>query len=258
MELITSDTISLISVCDDFKPSSVKAYFTTRIGGVSSGPYASLNMSQATGDHHEVIQENEHLVYKAINAPMRRLVVRQVHHSDVYIDDGQLNGVAGNYDAIISKYQDVLIQTYHADCFPVYFYCDKTHTIGLAHAGWKGVYKDIVSKVVEAMCITYGAQAQTMQVVIGPGISTAAYEVSDELAVTFQNKYSDKVTRQLNNHWHLDLVACISEQLEKLGIARNLIVKPSYCTFTSEKLFFSHRRDGEKTGRMVAMMYLGY
>lgn len=246
--------IDVVDYSDFFKPSIVKAYFTTRLGGISQGPYASLNMSTATGDSADHVCENRERLLRGLGSPKRLIFAKQVHGNAVYIDDGKVTGLVGEYDAIVSPYKDVALMTYHADCFPVFAYCLKTGVMGMCHAGWQGVFKEIVKGLLEAMCHKLGAEMQEIRVVIGPGIGLDAYQVSQTLADQFTDKFGQEVVENRQDGPHLDLNKCLLMTLIEKGLATEQIQSSSACTYGQPSYFFSHRRDGQQTGRMVAVI----
>lgn len=246
--------IDVVDYSGFFKPSTVKAYFTTRIGGVSQGSYSFLNMSAATGDAEANVEENRQRLLRALGSPKRLIFAKQVHGSHVYVDDGSAMGLVGEYDGLVSSYDDVALMTYHADCYPVFAYCLKTGVMGMCHAGWQGVFNEVAKVMLDAMCHKAGAQIEQIKVVIGPGIGLDAYQVSQVLASQFSEKFGQAVVQSREDGPHLDLKQCLIKTLLLSGLNPQLVMADSACTLSHQQYFFSHRRDGHLTGRMVAVM----
>ncbi len=235
------------------QPSTAQAFFSTRLGGVSTGPYASLNLGSATGDCLDSVDENFKRLRHLAGNPTRWLRVSQVHGNGIVVDNGELDGLCGEADGLVSRFSNVALSTYHADCYPIYMTCCSSGVIGLAHAGWQGVRKEIGGALLSHM-LQEGAVLESIRVVIGPGISGEVYRVSESLAVDFSGYFGEEVVLQRDDGPHLDLVTCIVKTIVGLGVAQAHITCSQLCTYSDEVRFFSHRRDGARTGRMMAVM----
>lgn len=248
---------AVVDFSQALQPSAVKAFFSTRQGGVSLAPYASLNLSTATGDCQAHVAENLRRIEAVAGWPKRWLRLKQVHGDHIVVDDGRMQGLVGEGDGLITAYADVALSTYHADCYPIFCACSKSGLIGLAHAGWQGTYKRIGPKLLQEMCVQ-GASLETVSILVGPGISQAAYQVSRALAEDFVSAFSnvkgEAVVLESHGSYYLNLAACIELSLMELGIQRHQIRVSGACTFGDSAHYYSHRRDGVKTGRMMAVI----
>lgn len=241
--------IAVVDLDQALQPLAVKAFFSTRSGGVSQGPYHALNLSVATGDEPKAVAENLRRLKEAAGSPSRWLTVKQVHGDRVLVDDGAANGLMGEADGLVTRFSDVALSTYHADCYPIYAVCGASGILGLAHAGWQGVYLEIAKRLVETM-VAEGASRESIRIAIGPGIGPSVYEVSETLAKQFAERFgAEVVTGRL-----LNLPACIVKSLKASGIEQEQIAISGLCTLSNPELFFSHRRDGATTGRMMAVI----
>lgn len=251
------EPLMLIEYAAFFKPSNVKAYFSTRIGGVSKAPFESLNFGRATSDEPGNIDENYQRLYRAVKGKRRHLYANQVHGTQIYVDSGIESGCVGDFDAIISSYPDAFITTYHADCYPVYFASARNGVFGLAHAGWKGVYGELVKKVYMKMKEICDKDLSDLMVVVGPGICADHYEVGESLAADFREKFSTSVVLSKDGRYFLNLKECIVHTLAEVGISDEKIKVSGACTYEKSDLFYSFRRDGADAGRMLAVITAG-
>jgi polyphenol oxidase len=237
----------------------IRTFFTSRLGGVSKGPFCSLNFGKFTDDAPENIEENRKRVFEALNIEHPIMVFpRQVHGDAIAcigVQDvtGRNNITIEETDAVITRLKHVILTTVHADCIPVYLADLKNGVIGLAHAGWRGTRENIAVKTADRMVELLGAEKSSMIAVIGPGVAACCFEVGQEVYDAFKEvfPYVDRYASQKENgKFLLDLKSINERQLRTAGIEN---VKVSgFCTCCDEELFFSHRRDHGMTGRMAA------
>jgi polyphenol oxidase len=216
--------------------------FSTRAGGVSAGPFTSLNLG-GPQDDPEKIEQNRQLALKEFGAQGGRLcILKQVHGSQVCLArEGRQEG-----DAIVTNEIGLLLAVSIADCYPVLLYDDTNKVIAAAHAGWRGVRSHIISKTIEQMK-RIGADARNIKVAIGQGICRQHFEVGKEVIDEFINA-GFPVQRGDDNK--IDLPSNIIHDLLNSGITENNVWTMGRCTFEPE--FFSYRRDMGLTGRMWA------
>ncbi|MGM0419580.1 MAG: peptidoglycan editing factor PgeF [Bacillota bacterium] len=163
-------------------------------------------------------------------------------------------------DAIISINSKVILKTIHADCLPIYFYNPKKSILGLAHAGWQGTLNKIVAKVIHEMEFYYEAKAETTYVVIGPGIDGNNYQVSKDLYSSFNYSWSGeldffKKDTTSKDKYFLDLKQANKQLLLANDIKAENIFISDYSTYLDDDLFHSYRREGDKAGRMTALLF---
>ena len=231
----------------------IKAYFTTRDGGVSVGEFTSLNMGFNTADENVI--KNRDIVVKSLGTKVCEIIPTQVHKTDIALIDEALDQriFVGEYDALVTKRKNVLLTTCHADCLAVYLYDKENKVIGLAHAGWKGTLGKIAVKTLQKMCKELGANEKTTIAAISPGISKCCFEVGTEVYEAFKENlsYVDNYTvKKENGKYNLDLKGINLKQLHDCGIT-GVELSP-YCTSCNTDMFFSHRKEKGKTGRMCA------
>jgi len=215
--------------------------FTTRSGGVSAGPYATLNLSFAVGDEPERVRENRRRVLEAFeNPPLFEL--DQVHGGEVVVAEGP--GMAEG-DAAITNTPGLLLRVSAADCYPVLLEDERTGAVAALHAGWRGLAAGIVENTVKALAEHFGSRPEDLSAAIGPGICGACYQVGPEVvAATAAPARPDP---RAPGRFLLDLAAGIRARLSALGVER--VWEAGRCTYEDEGLF-SYRRQGRKSGRM--------
>lgn len=225
----------------------VRALITTRAGGVSSEKFASLNLSARVGDDPQCVARNRAILRAYL--PAEPAWMKQVHGT-VVIDaaqakpdteaDGAVANVAGSLCAVMT-----------ADCLPVLLSDRAGKTVGIAHAGWRGLAGGIIENVVRAMAVA----PQGLIAYIGPGIGARHYEVGEDVRKAFVDKdpaaTTSFVPRQ-NGKYFVDLHELARQRLAAAGVAE--VHGGGFCT-ASEERFFSFRRD-RTTGRMASLIWL--
>ncbi|MEO1582230.1 MAG: peptidoglycan editing factor PgeF [Pseudomonadota bacterium] len=228
----------------------VQAFTTSRAGGVSEGPYASMNLGDHVGDAPAAVTENrEQLVHDA-KLPAPPLWLNQVHGNHVIHDSQWLPGIEA--DAIISKRADVALAVLTADCLPVLLASTEGDEIGAIHAGWRGLAGNIIQNTVAAM----STPASALVVWIGPGISQVHYEVDDavrEAFITEDHLATNCFAPNERGRWQADLKSLAVIALRSVGVRR--ITDAGLCSFALDDRFFSHRRSAP-TGRMASLIRL--
>lgn len=237
-------------------------FSTTRMGGVSSGTFNSLNLGEYTEDAVVNIHQNRELLATELGISANQIYnAHQVHESSVKLIDEALTKLSAidrksalqGFDAFICNIPGVCITVTTADCVPILLFDPQQKAIAAIHSGWKSTLHTITQETIRAMHIKFGTQACDLIAAIGPCISKAVYEVGEELHAKFEQKGFD--TNRLfetkpNGKYLFDIREAVRLQLVEVGV-KNIEVSP-YCTFTDEELFFSARRQGNKSGRMLS------
>ena len=224
-------------------PGPYRVAFSTRHGGVSDGPYESLNLGVLTGDRPENAHENRRRLCEAVGADAERLAMnRQVHAATVNRAVAGERGREG--DGLWTEDPDVPMLKLTADCLPVAI-ARRNGGAGLAllHAGRLGLLEGVVEAGVAAL------GAGELVAAVGPGIGPCCYEVGDEIADAYRARFGPTVVRGRN----LDLWAAAERVLRDAGVAS--VERVDVCTACSED-FFSHRRDKGVTGRQGVIGYV--
>lgn len=238
---------------------------TTRQGGISKLPFKSLNMGLHVSDRQQDVIYNRTRLAESLGMTMEQWVSgEQVHGTRVeVIDDTQKGKGAFSYkdsllgvDGLITNQKGLLCTAFFADCVPLFFFDQDTGYIGIAHAGWKGTVNGIGEKMVKKF-EQVGSTIKTLRVAIGPCISQEAYEVDERVIKNLtEEQIINSTIKVTDSHSLLDLKELNIEILLQSGVLRHNIEVTNYCTYREKELFFSHRRDHGKTGRMLG--YIGF
>ncbi len=228
--------------------------FFTRHGGVSAGAYASLNFSYAVGDEAANVDENLRRAAAALGvAPDRLYFAAQVHGRDVLELDGSESSSAIMHteaDAIVSGCPDLACAVRTADCLPILIADRTTGRAVAAHAGWRG----LVGRVIDAVASRLGGDPTDWVAAIGPHISTAAFEVSEDVARELEacSDATAPCVRVAGEKPKVDLAQVARAQLLTLGIAPEHVEHVGGCTRLDPMDYFSFRRDGRHSGRHLS------
>ena len=242
---------------DIFSKNVLNAVFT-RHGGISPEPWNSLNLSISVGDDPARVAENREHAFNALGRnPASLHDAWLVHGTDVIFADAprSLEQPTQKADIIFTNNPEVSLFMRFADCVPLLFHDPKKHVIGISHAGWMGTVKGVAEVSVQAMKERYGSDPQDIVVGIGPSISVDHYEVGEEVAVQFREKYgneAEQVVQTRDGHIYLDLWTANALQLQKMGVEQIQI--SGLCTACHLDDWYSHRAEKGKTGRFGALL----
>ena len=230
-------------------PRNVRGFVTTRSGGVSEGSYASMNLGFAAGDDAARVAENRRRV--AQHLPGAPAWLRQVHGANV-VTLVERPGDVPIADAAVTRTRALPLVVLVADCLPVLLADRAGTTVGVAHAGWRGVVAGVLESTVRAMeCAPHDIVAW-----IGPGIGPDAFEVGEDVLEAFlaRDDGAREAFRPLRaGKWLADLPALARMRLASAGIAHT--TGGTWCTVRDAQRFYSYRRDGP-SGRMGAFIWL--
>ena len=222
-------------------PGPYEIAFSTRVGGVSEGPYDSLNLGRLTGDEVERVDENRRLLCAEIGSDPARLALnRQIHSATVHAAEPGRHGRPG--DGLWTDDPDLPILAMTADCLPLALARVGGDVPGVAvlHAGWRGLLDGIVAEGVHTLVAdTPGGKVAAA---VGPAIGPCCYEVGPEVSEPFAARYGADVVRGRR----LDLWTSAERALRAAGVEE--IERVDLCTSCNPELFFSHRRTGEPRG----------
>jgi YfiH family protein len=219
--------------------------FTTRLGGVSDGPYASLNLGRKSGDDVEHTDQNRRIACEAIGADVTKLALNFQVHSDRVVRASA--GVRGERaDGLWTDEPGLPILALSADCLPIALVRTggEQPAAAVLHVGWRGLLAGIVGAGASAL----GDHA--LAAAIGPGIGPCCYEVGDEVAAPFRERFGDDVVRDRR----LDLWMSAERALRAAGVEH--VDRVDRCTACESETFFSHRRDAGRTGRQGVIAYV--
>ncbi|MCY1014824.1 peptidoglycan editing factor PgeF [Pyxidicoccus sp. MSG2] len=227
--------------------------FATRAGGVSEGPYASLNLGFSTGDAQEKVLENLRRLATGAGAPLGALCrVSQVHGDRVLEARGgegeALRPVEGEADALWTEAPGTWVAVGTADCVPVLLVDPDGQRVAAVHSGWRGTDADISARAVEAL-VAKGARPERLLAAVGPCIQRCCYEVSGELGQRFTARFGAEVVEAAGGAVKLDLTRAVRLTLLRAGLKPAHVDVLPACTACEPERFFSHRRDAGRTGR---------
>jgi YfiH family protein len=229
-------------------PPRVKALVTTRNGGVSGGPYTSLNLGTRVGDDPQAVTENRARLSARLPSEPRWL--QQVHGIDVVQADRAAEEPTA--DAAFTRIAGVVCAVQIADCLPVLF-CDREGTrVAAAHAGWRGLSAGVLERTVSAL----GVSPDELIAWLGPAIGPQKFEVGADVFETFTTDDAAAMAafRPLREaKWLADLYALARHRLSRAGMTA--VFGGGLCTFSDPLRFFSHRRD-RVTGRHGALIWI--
>jgi YfiH family protein len=239
-------------------PDAVAA-FSTRGGGVSGGPYSSLNLGILTEDEPANVDSNRTRLAAAVERdPAGVAMGLQVHGYGIEVHTAPLHRSAYTQrvadlreaDAQITSSRAVTPLVLVADCVPLIL--STPGAAAAVHCGWRGVAAGIVERAVESACALAGCSPAEAAAALGPGIGPCCYDVGDDVAVSFRERGLGAALRA----GRLDLAAAVVLELGRAGLERAAIWEVGLCTSCNPELFFSHRRDGGVSGRQGGLAWL--
>lgn len=242
--------------------------FSSRLGGVSADPFASLNLGLHVGDIQEKVLENRRRIMSVFNQDINRMVCcRQIHGSQVAIISSQNRGCGSialedsldGIDGMVTDLKGLYMATFYADCIPVFIFDPVKKCIGMAHSGWKGTMSRIAVKTVKILEQEFGCSPKNMEAFIGPGIGPCCFEIQAELAANATAEFSefrDIIIKEKNGRYTWDLQRTIQQMLAASGLNPDNIIRASLCTSCHNDLFYSYRKEKGITGRMGAILGL--
>lgn len=247
------------------KTEAVRHLFSTRIGGVSEGEYASMNFSIARGDREEAVLENYKRIAGILGCDINDMVAsHQTHTTTIRRVTGADRGKGisrerdyENVDGLMTDEPGIVLVTYYADCVPLYFVDPVHRAIGLAHSGWRGTAERMGECMVRAMQDAFGSRPEELYAAIGPSICRDCYEVSEDVALRFADMGEAVVLPgKAPGKYQLDLWLANERILEQAGIPGKQIAVTDLCTCHNSEFLFSHRASGGKRGNLGAFLML--
>lgn len=284
--LACGDTMEYLTFPGLMEIPCIEHLFSTRVGGVSEGVYSTLNFSITRGDNPASVLEN----YKRVGEVFEKgcdsfVATHQTHTTNIRIVTGEDAGKGVtrdrdyfDVDGLITKEKGLILSCFFADCVPLYFVDKKKQVIGLAHSGWRGTVAGMGACMVKRMQKEFGCEPENIQAAIGPSICQECYEVSEEVALRFQEGfwredavkgYCEQACQTKNyprkeillpgnaqGKYQLDLWLANLVVLRSAGIPLENISVTDVCTHCNSPYLFSHRTTGEKRGNLAAFLML--
>lgn len=241
---------------------------STRVGGVSQAPFDSLNTGFTVADDPSAVWENRRRFAACLGQESLTWFLSMTHGKEVARIDERpplpeppesVPRPLYAADACVTNVPGIPLNLTIADCVPVFFHDPRARCIGLAHAGWRGTVAGIVKETVIAMTRFYGSRPEDVLVGIGPSIGPTEFEVGPEVVGEFRDAFPQhpELFVELGEGKALvDLWRANSLMAMRAGVAESNIVVSGWCTVSHPQLFFSHRRDRGRTGRLLAGIIL--
>ncbi len=241
--------------------------FSTRIGGVSTGIYESLNLGMNRGDNPELVKSNWELFLRACGITETEFVCgNQIHSNIVHVatkDDlrpAYGPGELINADGYVTNIPGVALAVFTADCVPVLLEDSKNKVIGCIHAGWRGAVADIEGEGIRKM-LKLGAKEENICIAIGPAIDKCCFEVGEEVAEGIVNLLGESgerfLLRKENGKYMADLRGAVRERFLQLGIKEENIETVGACTMCHPEKYWSHRYTKGIRGSLASVITLG-
>lgn len=243
--------------------------FSTRLGGVSEGKYATMNFTFTRGDDPNHVRENYRRMAAALGVNPDRMVLSwQTHTTNVRVvtetDAGKGIGKDRDYedvDGLVTNVPGITLVTFYADCVPLYLVDPVNRAIGLSHSGWRGTVNRMGQATVEAMGRAYGTKPEDLIACIGPSICQDCFEVGGEVVEEFHQAFASCYWTELSykkgsgkhqlNLWRANQIV-----FEEAGVRPENIYTTDICTHCNPELLFSHRTMGNERGNLAAFLCL--
>jgi polyphenol oxidase len=224
----------------------LSAGMSTILDGECKSAYG-MNLSYNVGDDPSNVKRNRDLFYSRLHISGEQLAIPLQCHSDTVLKI-DTPGEYGQCDALITNVKRIALVVTVADCVPILLFDPVNKAIGAVHAGWRGTAGQIVKRTVVKMTSEYQTDPSRLLAFIGPSAGVCCYEVGEEVAVMFKNK----IVSYSGNSVFVDLKEENKLHLQQEGTLVDHIEVSKFCTICEKELFHSFRRDGKKSGRMMA------
>lgn len=225
--------------------------FTTRSGGVSLPPFDSLNLGTGTTDSPESVRENYQILYHFLSIREENAaLMRQVHSATVRVVEQ--GGIYADTDGILTVTPGLLLGVRTADCVPVLMYDPYQRAVGAIHCGWRPIVDDILERALGMLRAEWNSRPEDIFVALGPSAGSCCYEIGDDVI----ERLAPSSVLNRNGRRYADLQGEITSRLRSAGVGKDHIEPIPHCTICNHALYFSHRRDGVLSGRMMGYIFL--
>lgn len=248
----------------------VRHLFSTRLGGVSSGIFSTMNLSFTRGDEKAAVDENYRRIAGVLGCELTDIVCSdQTHTTNIRTVEAKDRGKGiicpkdyTDIDGLITDVPGIVLATFYADCVPLFFIDTKKKAVGLSHSGWRGTVGRMGQHTIEAMKDAYGTKPEDVVAAVGPSICQDCYEVSEDVAEAFYQEFHGKgqgdeiLLSKGNGKYQLNLWRANQIVLEEAGIRPDKIQVTDICTCCNPDYLFSHRASQGKRGNLGAFLGL--
>ncbi len=225
--------------------------FSTRLGGTSEGPYVSLNLGSSTGDHRERVLQNRRRLCDALGAPYPPVLPRQVLGADVVT----ASEIARDADGVVTSERGRPLLTLSADCVLILLFDAVRRAVAGVHSSRHGARGRIAGNAVELMTREFGSRPRDIVAAVGPSIGPCCYEVREDVIAEWRGS-GERFLLARSGRTVLDLWAATRSHLEEAGVRPEAIDEARICTRCRPDQFYSYRRDGARTGRFGALIWI--
>lgn len=268
-KLVERNGVSYLEFDSLKKQSWLTHAFSTRLGGVSHGCFASMNLGFGRGEADEIVAENYRRLGEAVGFDWKKVVLsHQTHTTNVRLvtseDAGKGTVRERDYtdvDGLITNESGLPLVTFYADCVPLYFADPRNKAIGLSHSGWRGTVNRMGEKTLQAMHEAFGTDSKDVIAVVGPSICGDCFEVGPEVVAEFSQTFTKAQMQEIchpgeNDRSFLDLWKANHIILEEAGIPKQQISVTDICTRCNPNLLYSHRIMGAQRGNLAAILMI--
>ncbi len=245
------------------KTGVVRHGFSTRLGGVSTGHCATMNISTTRGDDPAAVEENRRRIAKAIGVRAEDMTyTNQTHTTNVAVVEAKDRGKRFmETDGMVTNVPEICLVTFYADCVPLFFVDPVHRAIGLSHSGWRGTVGKMGKVTVERMREEYGTDPAQVVAAVGPSICQDCYEVSADVIEKFRENFDKALWPELfyekaDGKYQLNLWRANQAVLTEAGVQEENIAVTNLCTHCNPDILFSHRSTGTARGNLSAFLAL--
>jgi purine-nucleoside/S-methyl-5'-thioadenosine phosphorylase / adenosine deaminase len=244
---------------ENLRRAGIPHAFTTRQGGISRGPYASLNLGRGVDDDPAAVAHNRAAVLATLGFDHAGHVeAAQVHGAVVaVVSPSDAGTVIGGADGLATAEPGLVLAVHAADCVPLLIADPRRPAVAAVHAGWRGTAAGIAVEAVTVLADRFGSRPEDLLVALGPAIGPCHYEVDEPVIERLRlwPWWEEVTTSNARGRWQLDLRAANRRQLVDAGVLPERIETLDLCTYDHPEMFFSYRRD-RITGRMAGLVAL--
>ena len=245
------------------KTGAVRHGFSTRLGGVSTGHCATMNISTTRGDDPAAVEENRRRIAKAIGVRAEDMTyTNRTHTTNVAVVEAKDRGKRFmETDGMVTNVPEICLVTFYADCVPLFFVDPVHRAIGLSHSGWRGTVGKMGKVTIERMREEYGTDPAQVVAAVGPSICQDCYEVSVDVIEKFRENFDKALWPELfyekaDGKYQLNLWRANQAVLTEAGVQGENIAVTNLCTHCNPDILFSHRSTGTARGNLSAFLAL--
>jgi YfiH family protein len=219
--------------------------------GLNNDSLFQFNLSLTVGDDPEIVRKNREAFFNELGFTTSQIAIQKQIHSDI-ITIVENPGLIGESDGMITYKINIGLAVSTADCVPIFVYDKNKKVIAGIHSGWRGTQKQIVRKALVILVEKFNSVPQDLIVYIGPSVCQRNYEVGEEVAEQFEQKYS----MTINGKIYLDVVQANLDMIYDFGIPIDQIEVSQLCSYEEKELLHSFRRDGKLSGRSLGVIVM--